>query len=1165
MVDIAELGMAVDSRDAASALELISDRIRRVGDASGLAQKKSNTAFQKLRKNIFSIRSAVIGLGGAVAFKSIISGASAFEKKMSEVSTLLSDTSDFDNLTKSVKEISLEFGAVPTEQASALYQIISAGASTSAEAIANLTAANRLAIGGVTDVKTAADGLTSTLNAFGESAGTVTDISDAMFVAMRAGKTTIAELSQAIGFAAPLAAQAGVSLEELLAATAALTKGGVATQRAMRGLGQVMAVVVKPSSEATTMAKELGLEFNAAALQAKGFADFLKDVIDKTGGSTEKLAQLFGGVESLVPVLALAGSVGKDFTQILGDMSNRSGETEAAVSKMKASFDFKVDKLSSSFELLKITLGNALLPTITSVVEKLRDMFDSIAADIKIVRDFIDPSENQAKAMKIWESSVRPLVPLMRDLGISVYNLDSKNLERMNMAMTALKNAGVDIQREAGLAIMREELVKLSKLEFERSKSLKIVTDAYGANSKAAKLQSAELENVRSKLDESLDAYVAVTTEQKNFVETTEKVNETTHSMTQEMRDLLDVALPVEAATREYEQAVAMLGDALDAGDISLTQYNIAVSNLYSNLSKLEGKTIEVAKAADPVAEIYKRTASNIQDAFSYTFRSVFDEGLSGFKNLSDNILSVFKNMLAQMLTLAIAKPVIIPVVQQLGAGLGIQQAGINAVAGQLGGASFAGGAAGIAAGAGTQGLYATGGTASATSGFGASLSAAAPYVLAALAVNELTGGGLFGGKKKKVADEIQLGFEEGAFSGQRVETFKSRRALFRGTRTRQRFSELDDELATALNEAFAGTEQSIVNFGEQLGVDLSNALDDFTATFKGKSEDVGVLIEQITQQMFIHAFEGMDELQTVVESIDFSNTEQAALDLAFAVSVLSGKMFELDDRTQSQKTIDQISDQFHEMIRKGLELGLSEDTLNKLASEMNKQLSKLTADFNTSVADEILKIVDPQGYALQEFEKLAKDRIDNAKDLGADLLAVEQLNALQRKQIVEQFAVDTVQTLGEFFDTGVVEALRGVTDFVAGMGLSQYSVLTPSQRLSLAENSFESALAKAGIGDLAAIQSLPDVAEALLSEGRSFYGATEGFQNIFARVEEALSGVVLNQADPIIAQMQNSDAQAYENAQMIVDALIEMKQEITNLRADNLALSDTLTRVLAA
>ena len=113
----------------------------------------------------FKLAGLAVVSGLATATKAAIN----FEKVMAEVSTLMDDTSGLDKMSKSVRKLSIEFGQSPVSTAKALYQIISAGASDAATQMKQLTVANKLAVGGVTDVATAADGLTTVLNAYAGS------------------------------------------------------------------------------------------------------------------------------------------------------------------------------------------------------------------------------------------------------------------------------------------------------------------------------------------------------------------------------------------------------------------------------------------------------------------------------------------------------------------------------------------------------------------------------------------------------------------------------------------------------------------------------------------------------------------------------------------------------------------------------------------------------------------------------------------------------------------------------------------------------------------------------------------------------------------------------------------------------------------------------------
>jgi len=317
----------------------------------------------------------IVNTFGAAAGKS-----AEFGKSMAEVSTLLDDTSGMDAMTKAVEKLSLEFGDDVSKNAKALYNIISAGASTSAQAIDTLTVANKLALGGVTDVSIAANGLTSAMNAYGDSAGSASQVSDAFFVAVKSGQTKVEELAGSIGKVAPIANAAGVGLEELLAATATLTSGGQATSEAMNAIKAALSSVIKPSSEAEKLAQSLGLQFDATALKSKGLAGFLADVQAKTGGNIETMGQLFGSVEGLNGILTLTGAGAEKFATTLEGMAGKAGATDTAVAKMMDTPAQRQKQFEQSFQAIQRSVGDAvtaftpLLQVVTGAMNAFNDL-----------------------------------------------------------------------------------------------------------------------------------------------------------------------------------------------------------------------------------------------------------------------------------------------------------------------------------------------------------------------------------------------------------------------------------------------------------------------------------------------------------------------------------------------------------------------------------------------------------------------------------------------------------------------------------------------------------------------------------------------------------------------------------------------------------------------
>jgi len=354
---------------------------RALADLSDSA-RATEAHFGQLQGAVNPLRvafSALSAIGVGAFFTSALRASSAFETALTEVSTLVDETTfDLDRLSNALERQAILFGSQAPQQAAAAYQIISAGAGSAAEAIETLDAANRLAIGGVTDVATAADGLTTILNAYGDRVDSAAQVSDVLFVGMRAGKTTIEELFNTLGRVVPLAASAGVSFEELVASVSALTTGGISTAEAVTGVRAVLAAVSKPTVEAAEVAERLGINFTAAGLEAQGFAAFLQEVVTATGGSTAEISQLFGGVEALVPILALSGEAGESFTEILEQMEDSTGATADAFLKMTNTFEFQSARVREVVAASMRAIGDVMKAVLTPVMRLVADNFEEL-------------------------------------------------------------------------------------------------------------------------------------------------------------------------------------------------------------------------------------------------------------------------------------------------------------------------------------------------------------------------------------------------------------------------------------------------------------------------------------------------------------------------------------------------------------------------------------------------------------------------------------------------------------------------------------------------------------------------------------------------------------------------------------------------------------------
>ncbi len=335
------------------------------------------------QKHARTVGIAMAAVGGAIVggLGLAVKSAMDFQGAMAEVNTL--GIENLKGLSDAVKDVSATFGLDLVDGANAAYQAISAGADE-AETPLILAEAAKAATAGVTDLTTAIELGMGVQNAFGDSITSVTQVYDESFLAVKNGVTTFEELAASVGKLSPIFNAVGLSSGEMFASIAALTKGGIATAEAVTGMKGAITGIIKPTAEASELAEALGLEFNAAALEAKGLGGFLEDVRDKTGGNIETMSQLFGSVEGLAAVLSLTGAQAESFADILGQMENSTGATQEAFDRLVASdpgFAWRV--LKAEIQVLVVEIGESLLPMLKRVVDAVSPVVKSIVAWVR--------------------------------------------------------------------------------------------------------------------------------------------------------------------------------------------------------------------------------------------------------------------------------------------------------------------------------------------------------------------------------------------------------------------------------------------------------------------------------------------------------------------------------------------------------------------------------------------------------------------------------------------------------------------------------------------------------------------------------------------------------------------------------------------------------------
>lgn len=278
-----------------------------------------------------------------------------FSKSLAEINTILDDNQQItEENRRTFLRFSSQFTGTAVTQARGFYNIVSAGITDTAEAMGVLAVANKAAVAGLTSIDSAAKVLVSSINAFGkDSIPNAAFAADKLFLAVRRGQLTFNDLSNGIGRSLAIASKAGLKFGELTGTLAFLTKTGISTEEAVTGIRQLLVSVIKPSEGAAKVARDLGIEFNTAAIRSKGFPAFLQQLIEKTGGSEEQLAKLFPNVRALTPILQTAGKGFKEFSEIVEEaIGDTTGTTDKAFKRISDSAGFQLERLGQQLKNL---------------------------------------------------------------------------------------------------------------------------------------------------------------------------------------------------------------------------------------------------------------------------------------------------------------------------------------------------------------------------------------------------------------------------------------------------------------------------------------------------------------------------------------------------------------------------------------------------------------------------------------------------------------------------------------------------------------------------------------------------------------------------------------------------------------------------------------------
>ena len=465
-----------------------------------------------------AVSNAVSQLNGTL--QDITADSRAFGAAMKAANTMAGKNAEgLANLKGQVADLSKTLPIARDELANGLYQVISNGVPES-NWIDYLNKSAKASVGGIADLGETVKVTSTVIKNYGLAWDAAESVQDKIQLTAKNGVTSFEQLAQALPRVTANASTLGVSIDELLASFATLTGVSGNTNEVATQMAAIFTALVKPSSEATEMAEKMGIEFNAASIQAAGgLRNFLtqldasvKEYAAANGVLEQQVyAKLFGSAESLRALTPLTNQLAEKFSENVDAMANSAGTINAAYNEMSSTG-------SATTQMLKNQLG----------------------AITDVVAGFV--------------GGAMPILSFTSQLGITAMSITSlvKTLKALNIQQGILT-----IRSKAGGAAMLLFGLNASRsAAFTRVFSAALKSGAYSATAFKIALKGLMITTVVGA------AIVAVTSVIEYFVNKTDEATDKTN----EFSEAEDAYKNAAASTKvELDKEIKALGDLITA------------------------------------------------------------------------------------------------------------------------------------------------------------------------------------------------------------------------------------------------------------------------------------------------------------------------------------------------------------------------------------------------------------------------------------------------------------------------------------------------------------------------------------------------------------------------------------------------------------------------
>ncbi|WP_253907706.1 phage tail tape measure protein [Bacillus sp. WMMC1349] len=328
-------------------------------------------------------RSIALGFGAASAgmaagLSATVARSAEFDTAMRKAGAIAGATgSDFQKMRDAALDLGSTTTMTSSQVAEAMTELAAKGFDAN-QVIGAMPGIIAAAEASGEDLALTSDTITSALNAFNMKASEAGRVADVLAMTANKSAAGMESMQYALKYAAGPAAQLGISLEELSAATGIMVDAGLDGSQAGTTLRASLLRLVKPPKQAANTLKELGVTTTDQHGNFRSLQDIIgqlqKGMVGMSNSQKAAALSTIFGTESVTGMMAVVSKGPDALGKFTKELENSGGSAAKTAKQMQEGIGGSLKRLASALDVFATKIGDQLAPYVAAAADKVAEL-----------------------------------------------------------------------------------------------------------------------------------------------------------------------------------------------------------------------------------------------------------------------------------------------------------------------------------------------------------------------------------------------------------------------------------------------------------------------------------------------------------------------------------------------------------------------------------------------------------------------------------------------------------------------------------------------------------------------------------------------------------------------------------------------------------------------